>query len=217
MDKIIAESNSRSAVKYGSLDGLRALAAIGIVAVHVYKNMDNVPVGGPIWNAISHMESFVSLFLILSAFSLCCGYFEKITKALITPYDFYKRRIIRIWPFFAVMVLIDIVYNHNETALFEGFADLSLIFGLLPEHGIKTVGVAWFIGLIFVFYMIFPFYCYLIGSKRRAWFVLCLSICWMFLLKEYFHKTHFTLLLWQMPLLIAGGLLFYIKIAFIIN
>ena len=37
------------------------------------------------------------------------------------------------------------------------------------------VGVGWFLGTIFVFYMIFPFFVFLMKDKKRAWFVM--GIC----------------------------------------
>ena len=58
--------------------------------------------------------------------------------------------------------------SHSIEALYEGFADLTLMFGFLPNAGnISVIGVGWFLGLIFVFYICFPFYCVLIQNKRE--------------------------------------------------
>ncbi|WP_158223266.1 hypothetical protein [Fibrobacter sp. UWS1] len=40
--------------------------------------------------------------------------------------------------------------------LYQAFADLTLAFNLLPNPDISVIGVGWFLGLVFLFYMIFP-------------------------------------------------------------
>ena len=46
------------------------------------------------------------LIMIISAFSMCCGYYERIKSGTITPAKFYAKRYHRAWPFFAMMVMI---------------------------------------------------------------------------------------------------------------
>ncbi len=63
--------------RYENLDGLKVIAAFGIVAMHVSSN-----IGYPLTleiatNVIGGMTHFVKLFLILSGFGMCCGYYEK--------------------------------------------------------------------------------------------------------------------------------------------
>lgn len=38
------------------------------------------------------------------------------------------------------------------------------------------IGVGWFLGLVFVFYLIFPFFCVLLANKRRAWMAFAVSL-----------------------------------------
>lgn len=46
---------------------------------------------------------------------------------------------------------------------------MTLCQGLLPNMRIEVIGVSWTLAVIFVFYMLFPFFCFLIGNKKRAW------------------------------------------------
>ena len=63
-------------IKYGSLDGLRAYAAIGILLMHVQATVGVSPTGGFIYDTfIPSLTHFVYLFLVISAFSVCCGYY----------------------------------------------------------------------------------------------------------------------------------------------
>ncbi len=86
--------------------------------------------------------------------------------------QFYIRRYQRIWPFFALLCTVELILEHSLNALYEWFADLTLAFGSIPNQGIEVVGVGWFLGTIFVFYMIFPLFVFLMKDKKRGWFVM---------------------------------------------
>lgn len=107
--------------RYDSFNGLRGYAAIGILLMHYLANISpekalylkNI---SPLFygQIIPFMTSFVYMFFIVSAFSMCCGYFEKFRmRALpveendrflsVSKFDadkFYSKRYRRIWPFF---------------------------------------------------------------------------------------------------------------------
>lgn len=69
---------------------------------------------------------------------------------------------------FSFLVLIDLIVSPSVDALYEAFADITLLFGFLPECGnITVIGVGWFIGLIFVYYIAFSFFCTLLTSKKK--------------------------------------------------
>lgn len=100
--------------------------------------------------------------MTVSAFGMCCGYYQKVLNNQISWSDFYGKRFKKILPFFALLVLLDVAMSHSLGSIYEGFADLTLVFGFLPADIISVIGVGWFLGLIFVFYLIFPFFCVLI-------------------------------------------------------
>lgn len=201
--------------RYCGLDGLRTIAAFGIIAVHVAKNGGFDFAGFWYRSVVCRMETFVNLFFILSAFSMCCGYYEKIKKNEISIDSFYKKRYIKIWPFFAILVLADMVYSwEGLSTLADAFADLTLAFAFLPNSSISIIGVGWTLGVIFAFYMLFPFYVFCIWNKRRAWFCFFVSIVFD-ILKDFFFKngdSYFlcNILRWS-PYFMAGGLAFLYK------
>lgn len=201
---------------YDSLDGFRVLAAVGIVIMHVNTNL-GFPVGNQLFqNGISFLTSLVRFFLMISAFGLCCGYFEKIQNNSLPMDKFYEKRIAKIWPFFALVVLLDMAAGHDLPSLIEGFADLTLLFGLLPNAKMNVIGVGWFIGIIFVFYIFFPFFCVLLKTKKRAWFVFFIAIIYNIVCCTYFFNTdhvvedfyHNTNFLYAFMYFVAGGLLY---------
>ena len=62
--------------------------------------------------------NFTILFMMVSAFGMCCGYYEKFKAGTINIEAFYKRRYEKLWPFFALLCILDsalnTVFNHEE-------------------------------------------------------------------------------------------------------
>ena len=152
-------------IHYNAIDGLRAFSSVGIVLMHVLANGSYGLKGFVFEQLIPSFTNLVFLFMIVSSFSVCCGYFDKIIRNQISPGDFYGKRYARIWPFFALLCILDFMISPSPNALYEVFANLTLCFGLLPNADISVIGVGWFLGLVFVFYLVFPFFCYLISNK----------------------------------------------------
>ncbi len=153
--------------KYESLNGLRTISCIGIVLMHVLANL-NYPLKNVfVIKLVNSFTNFVYLFMMISAFSMCCGYYEKIKNNQISLEKFYSKRIKKIVPFFYLLVILELIYHHNINSLIESFADITLMFGFLPRS-LDVIGVGWFLGLIFIFYMIFPFFVFLFSNKKRA-------------------------------------------------
>ena len=80
------------AKRYDAIDGLRTYSAIGIVLMHVLANGDYGLNGFLFKSLIPSFTNLVFLFMVISGFSMCCGYYEKIVKNEISLGDFYRRR-----------------------------------------------------------------------------------------------------------------------------
>lgn len=193
---------------YGAIDGLRMIAAFGIVMMHMRAN-NNYEISGYVYNTIiPSFTDFVFLFMTVSAFGMCCGYYGKILGNQISFSEFYGKRFKRVLPFFATLVLLDIIVSPSVASLYEGFADLTLLFGFLPNTGnISVIGVGWFLGLVFVFYLIFPFFCVLLENKRRAWMALAVSLLYNFVCASYFEVGR-TNILYSACFFVTGGLVY---------
>ena len=69
--------------RYGNIDGLRTIAALGVVLMHVRANIGYKIVSGGgtdylINQLVPQLSSYVYLFFIISGFAMCCGYYERI-------------------------------------------------------------------------------------------------------------------------------------------
>lgn len=216
IDSNVTPPHKQNNVKYSSLDGLRAYAAVGIVMMHVLANIEVKPTAN-VWTerVIPWFSDFTLLFMIISAFGICCGYYERIKSGLITPGNFYAKRYQRTWPFFALMVIISFVMEPGWATFCQSFANLTMCFNLLPNPKIEVIGVGWFLGTVFTFYMLFPFFTFLLDNKRRGWVVLGLSLLFCYLAIHYFSNPEMVVtkigrvnIIYSAPFFIAGGLVF---------
>lgn len=204
------KNQSPSKTRYDAIDGLRAYSAIGIVLMHVLANV-NYSLGGFVFeDLILSFANLVFLFMVVSGFSLCCGYFYKIVNNQISVNDFYSKRYAKIWPFFALLCILDFVISPSKNTLYEVFANLTLCFGLLPNADISVIGVGWFLGLVFVFYLVFPFCCYLLSDKKRAWLSFAATLVFHYLCTVRFTAGRANIV-YSAMFFVAGSMIFLYK------
>lgn len=199
---------------YENLDGFRAISSLCIVAYHLnkYSKFQLSGVGSAI---VESWTWFVPLFLILSGFGMFCGYYDRIREQKIDLNSFFLKRYKKILPFFLCIIVADLIMDRSMWHLVEGFTEATLVFGLLPNNSMNVAGVAWTLGVIFLFYMLFPYAVFLCWTKRRAWFsfaasvVLSLSCEWYFctdLFVTNFTKRH--AFLYCAPFFMLGGVIY---------
>jgi len=204
--------------RYQNLDGLRAFACLGILAMHL-NVLGAYSLGKTVGTVINAGNELVPLFLMLSGFGMFCGYYERFRNGSVNYNGFYAKRYRRILPFFALMILIDVIAEHSAAHLIQGLAELTLAFGLLPNNQLDCIGVGWTLGVIFLFYMLFPFFVFLCWSKRRAWISCCIAIALSLLCSAYFFTERFVVsgfinrqtFLYCAPFFTAGGNIFLHK------
>lgn len=198
---------STKADRYEGIDGLKAYAIIGIALMHVLSN-GKYELGGFVFERlIPSFTNLVFLFMMVSGFGMCCGYYQKIVDHKISVEEFYRKRYIKIWPYFALLCALDFVISPSKNSLYEVFANLTLCQGLLPNANISVIGVSWTLAVIFVFYMLFPFFCFLLGNKKRAWGVAVATLVFNYLCGSYFNAGR-TNIVYDAIYFIAGGLIF---------
>ena len=202
--------------RYDSINGLRVIAALGIIAMHIAGNT-KYSIPSNLYNIVlPQCAMFVFLFMIISGFGMCCGYYDKLKNNKISLNEFYKRRYVKILPFFSILVLMDLLVERNLESMYEGIANLTLTFSFLPNSNISIIGVGWTLGIIFAFYMLFPFFIFLLDNKKRAWFSLGIAIILDIICIDYFFTSQFVLpsfnashsILYCAIFFIAGGLIY---------
>src|SRR5690349_12948736 len=95
--KTIAKNPSASYLEtkkhYPVLDGLRGVAAVMVVCMHV---METFSEGNRFIMIINHGYLAVDFFFLLSGFVISYAYDDRWSK--MTQWDFYKRRLVRLQP-----------------------------------------------------------------------------------------------------------------------
>lgn len=214
------EKNSKH-VHYSSIDGLRALSCLGIILMHIRANTNYNLGGNFIFDRfIPSLTELVYLFLIISGFGMCVGYLNKFQTGSIDLEYFYKKRYKKILPFFAFLLLIALVMEHDIKAIYEASIEALLLHGLLPNNAISVIGVAWTLGVIFLFYLLFPAFTVLMRTKRRAWLSLIVSIWVVFVCIQYFFSSYFVTKIFTprhsfifcLPMFIIGGIVYLYRI-----
>jgi len=176
----------RKQEQYSSINGLRAFSAVGILFMHVRLEND-FKIEGFLFNKIIPSFTHLTLlFMMISGFCMCCGYYEKIKENRISVTEFYSRRYQRIWPYFAILVVLDLLLGFSKEAALEAFADLTLVFALLPNFEMSVLGVGWTLGVIFLFYMLFPFFVFLLKDKKTAWITFAAAVLYQVACAAYF-------------------------------
>ncbi len=202
--------------RYGALDGLRAYAAIGIVLMHVLSNIGVKPSENYLTEVlIPWFTDFTLMFMVVSGFSLCCGYYDRVKTGAITPNAFYKKRYMRILPFFACLCLLDFAMSPSVEQVYNLIANLTLCFNFIPNVQITMIGVGWFLGLVFVFYLMFPFFVFMLDSKRRGWTSLAIALTLAGVCTVHSFNADIpvpsigrTNIIYTMPLFMTGGMIF---------
>lgn len=202
--------------RYDAIDGLRAYAAIGIVLMHIWANISIKPTESYLTKTIiPWFSDFTLMFMVVSGFSLCCGYYERIKKGAITPNEFYKKRYMRILPFFAILCLIDFAASPSVEQIYQLFANITLCFNLIPNVDITMIGVGWFLGVVFLFYLLFPFFVFMLDNKLRGWISMAVAltlagICTIYTFNEDVVAPTIgrTNIVYCMPLFMAGGMIY---------
>lgn len=202
--------------RYENLDGLRAIACMGIAAMHLYCTQGYL-MDGIVHRIILSWALFVILFMMLSGFGICAGYLRKFSDGSISLEAFYARRFSKILPFFAVTTVLGVAAERSFRGVLEGIMELSLLFGLLPNSNCFNVnGVCWTLGTIFAFYLLFPFVSVLLKSRKRAWMALAALmliqvLCGSLFMQEpivvegYIGRTS---VLYSLAFFLAGGLIY---------
>lgn len=194
--------------RYDNLDGLRTFAAIGIILMHVMANANYQLPQNAVFNIIGKSGLLVELFFMISAFGMCCGYYERVKNGKISLDGFYKKRYLKILPFFALLTCIDVAMSGGDIgSMAEGFSNITLMYGLFPNADISVIGVGWALGVIFAFYMLFPYFVFMLWNKKRGWFFLALTMIINFVCDNYFGGYACNIARW-LCYFVAGGLIY---------
>lgn len=191
---------SKAKFYFPNLNGLRFIAALMVIFHHIeqYKKIYNI---SNYWNTMPFIQLFgklgVDLFFVLSGFLITyIMLFEERQNKKILIWDFYKRRILRIWPLYFLIVLLAFfvlpnsslfsIQNQGNFVLKDHFnSNLILYIFFLPNLALSLYGPipfaaqAWSIGTEEQFYLIWPLLLSRIRNNRLILMLFIVFIYWI--------------------------------------
>lgn len=204
--------------KYRNIDALRSFGCLAIIAWHVKANtnFNGGGVGVLTERIIPSFDYLVYLFMIISGFGMCNGYYQKLKDGNYDLNKFYSRRYKKTVPFFSILIIVNCILEFNRENIFEGLMEITMLFGFLPNNSLSVIGVAWTLGAIFAFYIIFPFVVFLLNDKRKGIISLIVTLgitymCQSYFMTEKFVTSNFTMrhsFLFCLPYFLSGGLIY---------
>lgn len=151
--------------KYDYIDVLRALAILGVIAVHASQGIPGLP---PVLKGIfNYGQLGVQLFFIASAMTLCMSMESRSGEGV--KY-FYIRRFFRIAPLFYVAMVFYFLWRLAKAFFIDGnlsvpdtytvtglLSTIMFVHGFFPRDFNFYVPGGWSISTEMMFYLIFPF------------------------------------------------------------
>lgn len=77
--------------RYEGIDGLKAYAILGIALMHILANGNFDLTGFAFQKLIPSFTNLVFLFMRVSGFGMCCGYYQKFKDQKISVGEFYTK------------------------------------------------------------------------------------------------------------------------------
>lgn len=147
--------------RLSALDGLRAVAALGVLWIHSWTAHGNprFAIGKiDVTSILALGGNGVDLFFVISGFCMYYFYASKTSFSYLDFWAFLKKRWIRLSPAFYVATIVYVAYRWNDTdisVIIPKLLTSVLYLNSLSKYNAE--GFFWSLGTEWQFYMIIPF------------------------------------------------------------
>ena len=167
---VTVATRSTSAARFPCFDGLRAIAALSVVAVHT-TFVSGFDGRSGLGNYASRLEIGVSVFFVISGFLLyrtfAAAHFE---GRRVDIGSFWIRRLKRIVPAYWAAFLVVTYVMHADT-IRHGWKPLAAYLGFaqiyFPHYVLSGITQAWSLCTEMSFYLALPLWAWFIGRRNR--------------------------------------------------
>lgn len=141
------------------LDGLRGVAILLVFMIHAGgMGLRSL---GYIGNTLAdHGKYGVTIFFVVSAYTLCMSAETELTKGVLNWKMFFVRRLLRIAPMFYFALALAVVFQHATGSASPGLqsilAHITFANVFLPQYANDVLSVEWSIAVESGFYLLFP-------------------------------------------------------------
>ncbi|MGY4752369.1 acyltransferase family protein [Pannonibacter sp. Q-1] len=202
------------------LDGLRGIAALLVFMIHAggwgLREL------GSIGNSIAdHGKYGVTIFFVVSAYSLCLSIQSSAVMNLRFWAGFYVRRLFRIMPLYllALAVYIQLGGGVDYFGIDSIISHVFLLNIFMPWYANDIISVEWSIAVEMAFYLVFPLF-YVISQRRLDFifiFIVLFSLypirdlVYMSIGDNYFKYRAYTLF-WYLHIFLLGIVAYTLKL-----
>ena len=169
-----------------AFNGLRFIVIV-LLIFHHFDIFNDLKIEG--WETYMRYfaEGFLSVnfFFILSGFCISYGYYEKLKSNKINSLEFFKKRIIHIWPIHFIFLLIALFlyyYNNISLGLFslKFFVNLFLLQSFIPslDYFFSYNGLSWAVSNEIFYYLLFIM---IVCISERKQYIIC-ALLWTIIL-----------------------------------
>lgn len=178
-----------------SLHFLRTLSTISIVIFHFYLIVDMLAIHEPLWSFFSKFGAIgVSYFFLLSGAVLFYHYQNREIKV----FDFYKKRMANILPYFwVVYVFFAILFYFTRHRPFFELEVWRIVFSITGLDGylssqIRTYYLIgeWFTGSLMIIYFIFPLLLFFYKKNKYLTLLFLVLLSYVSIKNNQFMQQH---------------------------
>jgi peptidoglycan/LPS O-acetylase OafA/YrhL len=166
---VTSQPNTRRS--FPALDGVRAIAAYGVIATHVGFNSGRSLDNGPLAPLLSRLDFGVTLFFLLSGFLI----YRPFARAALTNTPapgarrFWWRRTLRIFPAFWLTVVVTLSVLSVRPAHASDWWSYLLLVQTYDHHNVDPgLTQMWTLVVEVSFYAVLPFLAYLARGRWRG-------------------------------------------------
>ena len=180
--------------RISALDGLKGISSIIIVALHVLGIGGFLGISNNLLFIPKYFAFGVTMFLIISAFSLSLNYHNKIHSSG-SILDYFLNRYARITPLFLFMMIvwifiINIDFKTSVTCN-EIIINIFYLYNFIPGKYAGIIWASWPIGVLFIFYLVFPLIIIVNKSIKSAIIIQCIFIIIGYSIYSFFNNQNY--------------------------
>lgn len=167
--------------RFKYIDSLRGIAIILVIFHHsdpYFAGIKNYRLPVFFETFLKNGDKGVTLFFLLSAFTLCLSLSKKINVEEYPIRNYFIRRVFRILPLYYFMIILMLATGISNPTNYSKLANFLFLHGLSPFWVNSTIPGGWSVGIEVLFYLLFPFLFFRIKS---VWSAINLTlICMLF-------------------------------------
>ncbi len=150
-------------IYFKGLNGIRAIAAFIVITFHIDQFMYRFGVVGLGYHTTLMAGYGVTLFFVLSGYLITYLLLSEKSKfGKVDMFKFYKRRILRIWPIYYLLLLVTAILlisglvQGSDNKVGQNFILYVFLLANLANGDVLTLGPLWSIGVEEQFYLFWP-------------------------------------------------------------